>query len=698
MTTPIQVEAAYSVQVFRYVPGSPGTYTALPNIQCIQVEQKEGDPGVATFRYDWTWPDPNAPSTVEEAVTTTTPYTLVIKPGDRIVVRLYTSETAYNYLFDGKALDWDVQITAHGEEVYVTALGIAHDEWATPMPGMLMRDADDPAAIIDVQTDMVAQFNPKGIGNSTIVGQESGTVSDKYPVFIDPTIVRTPAISTTWTLKGAVAYILNTQNHGAVATNPDAGTISALFIAKAPITGTPFDPNNPATYSSSDITVADTPFTGRDWPTALTRLIRDYGFGYYFALSSNTTGDPKTTLTPYFQQGGPQKTVTIQARGSTLDRNITNTQAAHITRKLRDVVNVWQVKGALIRYEVSLILQCGFPMVAADMAPANIMTWDKSALDPTAGPSDGYRLFIFGEVADPMYLPAQNFTTITAATSLDSILGSGNYAFHHRQPIGELFTSDIHGKPLRARLDISTNYTGTIPGVWDGTGTWQQCHGGWELLPDRLGIRLTCPNPENWHIEDAKTTSTTAPYPTGMIEVVSGLATNAAPFTLRLTCVIEGDQAVMGTQLQSLNSALSQTITRIIDARDRIKKQIVAKNSHYNNTANPITNRDDTAAATAEAEAVAYTTQAGALHAHITIDHLCLDYSIGDRISQIAGRNTPLRTDKGMTGENPVLPVVVGRRFVCWPEQRTELECTDAGADLSLYRLATKQGHARIER
>ena len=65
---------------------------------------------------------------------------------------------------------------------------------------------------------------------------------------------------------------------------------------------------------------------------------------------------------------------------------------------------------------------------------------------------------------------------------------------------------------------------------------------------------------------------------------------------------------------------------------------------------------------------------------------------IGDRIAQIYGRNTPLRTDAGSSAENPIYPVIVEQTLNFYPEQYTELTATDAGSNYTRYQRA--QRHA----
>ena len=162
------------------------------------------------------------------------------------------------------------------------------------------------------------------------------------------------------------------------------------------------------------------------------------------------------------------------------------------------MVNEWIVEGAPLRVEASLVLECLFPSQASDSA--NAAALDKflateDQVEPTL-----YRLFGFNEAGDGYYSP-NSTTKQTVVPSLDAVFGADNYIPHRRPTLGELVSTDEDNLPLRPRVWISkrSNYKGSVPGVWDGsTGTWQLIGGGYEVLKDRLGIRLTCQNPNAW--------------------------------------------------------------------------------------------------------------------------------------------------------------------------------------------------------
>src|SRR6185503_9322737 len=75
------------------------------------------------------------------------------------------------------------------------------------------------------------------------------------------------------------------------------------------------------------------------------------------------------------------------------------------------------------------------------------------------------------------------------------------YVNRYRPGKARLISKDDQGVARRANLAISRDYRGGAGRVWDGTGTWDYCGSeGWSLLKDRLGIRITAENPNQWKV------------------------------------------------------------------------------------------------------------------------------------------------------------------------------------------------------
>jgi hypothetical protein len=499
----------------------------------------------------------------------------------------------------------------------------------------------------------------------------------------------------------AVAYLLYATTATAAAPGrgqPEARSdLDALLVAREPIDGTPFDPTNASTYTAKPIAAKDDPLTGKVVPTLVHDQVADYGFGMSFPVTADGSGYPTTALKLFLKQAGAVKSVYLASRLTPLDAGANNVARAQLSRDLAGVVNQWAVDGAPDRYEVSVVLAPAFPSQASDSATAAALAAFDSS-DPAFATSDGhdkYRTFVLDEDGSGHYANASTTHVTGTATTLDAVLGAPTsdghggtiprYVKRRRPPVGTLFTRDTEDKPLRARLSISTDYAGTKPGLWDGTGHWQHVEGGWELLKDRVGVRVNVQHPNAWNV--GKSGDANAPYKDGKVNAVEAVNGTKTPFFLRLTCVIEGDQALTAVAARQGTSPVAEVVERRVDARDRYAVETVTAKSEFNNASGATDDkvRDDTELATAEATAARTASEAGVFEGEVEVPFLTAYYQVGDRIDQVNGRGLGLRTDTGGTGYAPVYPSVVAVRWELDPGQRTVLTLSDAGLDRRRY-------------
>lgn len=675
------VRAAALVAVYRY-DGSSSLFE-LPNVECLGIVKREGtDPGSASFRYNLASGLDGAPVSMETALGTDFSGTYVVNAGDRLVVQAARPDGVAECLFDGIAIDFGMGLDPEMEEVMIGAVGIAFHAWDDVIPGALMRGAGSPQTIDDVKTDVPAQFNPGGLPNCVLDGYMAGSLSGgndyRYPTFFDAAVVGNPDRRTKWTLPKACRYILfNANASQQYINNPDGRDLDSLLVS-------PNEGANPF----SPINCPDTPITGRDWPTTVNQLVSEYGFGTAFDLATDDSGLPVTSFRIFGLTKGDIKSLYLAARGTSFDPTLFNVSGAGLRRDLSDVVNQWTVKGALSRYEASFVLAPGSPMNSTDSSDANIPGFgtDNDLFKTTN--QDLYRLYIFDEACEGRYAVGTNsrVTDITPV-SLDKLFGKYAYVRRRRKPIGTLISVGPNNRPYEARLSISTDYEGTSPGLWDGSGTWQPITSTtWTLLQDRIGIYITDQNPEKWEIGMPKASG--MPFPDGRVRGVTNQAevNPGTNFFLRLTCVVEADHALTRIATPKGNSPLSQVINRVTDASDRYRNDRVGYPSEFNSTGGNVLNpRNDNDIAMAEAISGRAASEAGVLEGPVTIPRLTTYYKIGDRVDQVEGRNLGLRTDQG-TGD-PIYPVVVGVSWQFGPEtQTTTIEVSDAGTRRADYK------------
>lgn len=680
-----------------------GDFEPLDNVVCLSVTQSLGtDPGHCRLRYRFTTPPlEGAPSTFEEALGSQFTSPKTIEPADRILVRaLRPGDNAWVPIFDGFALSFELGMQANLEQVTILCVGVAMMAWSAPIGGAIMRQGDDPSIISDVRTSLFAHFNPRGLWNKIHGlypddGKWAGRViagrDGRYPTFLDADNPKPkPNDPEAWHLHSAIRYVCFTENADELwVRNPDGKDIDGTLVSREPIDGKAFNVDDPTTFVSLPLTVADQPITGKQWPLVVHQLISDKGFEMTWDLGVNDANpfEAITELVLFDPRLGTPKDVMLQPRGSTLDPALSNLSAANVGRDLSSVVNEWDVQGELIEYEVSFVLKCGFPSVPGDAASASSLaaySLSNPAMDPKA-----YRVWALNEIGqDAHYENGSNYP-ITTAPNLDALFGPPDadgptYAVRHRRPIGQLISKDELGEPRRARLAISIDYPDAAgaPNLWTGYGTWQPVSSaGWELLPNRIGIRLTCQNPNDWHIGTSSVSG--HPFKTGIVKAVQCIAApdrNNPAFYLRLTCVVRGDRRVHGLAQRKLNSVVPTSIRRVVEAHDRYRKQVLATHSEFNTDGGgvvPFIVRDDSDAALAESTAFQMITQNGVLGGSIFIPRFTRFYRLGETIGSIQGRDLSFRTDSDGTEASPTYPVVTKLTHNFEPTQHTVLEVSD---------------------
>ena len=678
-----------AIGVFRYKPGSSGAYEFLPNIRVLHIQFREGaDAGTARFQYvfDDRSP-PSVPHSFQEVMSVDTSLPGVVGNDERLAVLAINPDGSPEVLFDGFAQVPELGLSPDRESVTFLAFGVAIREWDTPIGGALMRDADDPATVSDVATDLLTHFNARGLPNATPEGSEAiNPAGQSHPSFLDPLVIRSPDLRRHWSLPMAARYLCFRHNSDeAYVNNPPGDYLDAILDSRRPDSGLSFRPDDPSSTDRDAILVPDYPATGKAWPSVLRDLLDPHGFGMAFRVETADDGTPRTSLDVFRRQDGSDgkyKDLFLQQRGSTFDPGQTNVSEAKLARDTSGIANAYNVESGLVRFEASFILAPGFAIASGDaQTTTTLAAYDRNGSAFSLDARDKYRLYVLDETGEGHW-DWQASKLVKVAPSLTKLFlqdpdSDGTYVKRRRVPIGELFSVDANRKPLKAQLSISTDYAGTQPGVWDGTGTWQPVGSGFELLRDRMGIWISAPNPNAWNIQASKVAN--APYPAGVVKGVEDqVAGGSRRFTLRLTCVIEGDRLVSATADRRPSSPVSYTITRRVDARDRYARHLIASKSEFRTESTPALVRDDGADALSEAAARRLAGEAGEVTGYVTIPRFTLGYRIGDRICSIQGRDLSLKTNAGAPNEEgPVYPTVVGLTWTFEGKQQTILQLSD---------------------
>lgn len=669
---------AAGVGVFRYHPGSGSIYEFLPNIRILEIVHREGpEPGLARFSYVFDGGGRETdPWLFQQVLSFDSPLPGVIQNDERLVVLELDSTSNLQVLFDGFAQVPELRYGPNRECVEFVAHGVSIRAWDRPVSGCIMRNSDDAVHGREVTTDLFTRFNPSNVPNATAEGYDAADqYGNHYPVFLDPLTIRKPDVRRHWNLSMAVKYLIFTNNGDeSYVRNPDPLLLDTIFTE-----------SSPGIQSDENLIIPDYCATGRPWPMALHELLKPHGFGMGFSLNTNENGEPITRLRVFRVEGwsqGIEKDLFLQSYGEALNPSASNLMATNIERNTSHIINSYILDTALTRYEASFILSPGFEILPLDSSSlAQLDRFSLNSGSTLLADADKYRLYIFDETGDGHWNFALNALEYKASLLNDlfgSDIGESTSTVRRRRiPFPELLTLDAASRPLKAQLSVSTDYAGSEPGIWDGTGTWQIVLGGYELLRDRLGVWVNVANPNGWNIGASKDSS--APYPAGVVRSVEALSkVGATQFTLRLTCVIEGDHGIPTLADRRGSSPTVFTRQGRIDARSRYLKSVKSAKSEFNMSSSIVVIRDDESDARTEVRTRQITTECGIVSGTVVVPYFTLAYEIGDRIRSIQGRNLSLRTNAGAPSiESEVYPTVIGRIWDFNGRQSTVLQLSD---------------------
>lgn len=713
------VTPAVVVEVFRY--DGAGGYEALPNVQVLDIQRREGlEPMTARCAYVMDdlavamgWPaefeiimalayrsdaesadSPNRQGDPD-------PSRYVVRPDDRIVIKATDADDVTEILFDGFAQAPQTNVSGRHQAVTFTAASVAVRLFAYPV--MDRRQAWSGLKPTDVPTadalqrvvQSPARFNEDGLANCTPEAQwlqaDSG---ESFPLFYDGD-QSSDVKPVMWTLANAAKYILGYHlADSEFVKPPEFDALDRLLNRRMPKLQDPFgiidpalfyDPDDPSTYIEEPIILRDFDMSGLRWPDALERLLNFSGFAAEFVTEDGGDGTPTTHLNVYRKDGGgpyDPKTISLQPRHATLSTSKSMLGGFGVVRDYHDAFNAVAMDAYPALVEVSVVLGMAGPTDPGD--PANSADF---GLGRVKGTFPNYRVWRADELGGghlsktgSVVTDAFDFTKAFAVFDDPDDPNPTPPARRLRPGGGELISLDSGGSPKKAKLYFSRNYTGETATLWDGTGSWQETPHGWELLEDRLGVLLTADNLEAWSIGVAGYALS------GVVRVITSMAAPDAQnkrLFLRLDTVIEADVKGFDDLPSRKASALKWDRFRYIDGKGAFRRKFIHESSP-----NFTGSKDDGKAATPDADSAkdGYTWMgqiqaAGedpSIAGPITIPWHTRAYRIGDRISAIDGRDLSLQVNQGTeNGEAPAYPFVVGVSWSFGDKEETTLDLSD---------------------
>jgi hypothetical protein len=687
-----------------------GQLQILPNIVCLRVEKRIGaQPGRAVFKYildpSGAIGDPSWPSTPEQVLADGASGPYIVAQDDRLVVMGYTDGGDPRIMHDGFAQAPRGKTNPTDLEIKFYTMGTPVRCSDTPVFGRLERNADDPEAGNIKLINVPVIFNPDGMANATDEGYDGALPWDAdttTPVFLDHFVCKARGIGRKWSLAMVVHYLLATYNDQTWVDYPALATLDTLFDGIKPLVPNgDIDPEDSETFTTDPIALREFDATGLPWPTVLEKLLKQYGFGFWWKLGINDDVEPIWTIQFFrFADDNPLSytQVFLQDYGSDLDLSQTNVSAFALERDVEAVENVVVVYGRPDRFEGAFVLAPGFAINPADaFAPENFDWTEATEINNAMGDArdlDDYRLYVFDECGDghtPLIKGAwgdfvegpDNATSLAAILSPDGVDETG-YSKRRRPGRRQLFTLDALGKPQPAQLLISPNYTGKVPGLWDGSGGWWEAGRAWDLLEDRLGIRLTADKIEAWHTGNKSISfGMNVTSKGGVIKAVSAQAlVDETHFVLMLITCIEGDNSLFAEAPKRLASASKFTVKRYVDAMTRYRTDTICAYSWWNyppegKTGDAIVPRDDTKDAQYDAAQKRSDGEMPLLSGSVTLFGLVNTYDLTQRVTSIVGRDLDLQTNVDVTGEGAMYPMIVQVDFDLDGHQMTTLHLSD---------------------
>ncbi|WP_165072133.1 hypothetical protein [Paludisphaera rhizosphaerae] len=677
-------------------------YTPLGNVVCERIDVVEGaTPPVARFRYllDVIAEAEGYPTQFEDLWGPDAHGKGVVKPDDRIVVLTYNPFDERIVLFDGFAQTPQVDVQESVQQVTFQAVGVAARCFDQPIADRVQRDSDDPTSTesgVSVWVDLPVRFNPGGIPNRTPDGADEGAdePATAAPVFLDERMVKSPDPRKYWTLGDAVRYILRAYNDEDWIANPDFAGLVELLESRKPHSDGAYDPDDSSTYDAEPIVVRDFDASNMPWPEALAGLLSLHGFGFRWTLETED-GAPKNGLAVYrLDAADPNaaKPVDLDKAGNPLDPARNNAWRFTLSRDSNAIVNAFELDVPPRRVEASFVLALGFIPLDGDEASGTRQSYLLSNLalpGTNAEAREAYRLYVADEDGSGHW----NLTTeawvegepldLSELFPFDEGSEDVTYVVRRRPGTSTLFSVDDAGNPRKVQLALSRDYAGACPAVWDGTGKWQPIRSGWKLLDDRLGIIVSCEDPEAWGIGEYSGDDPQEPSKT--LRGITSQCNPAAPntrFYLRLTTVIESDRSPVWSAAKRAASPTTFERRRRVDAQDHFRQDTVSKWSAFaaegDAGSTDVDARDDTGEALALASQLRAAHETAPLIGTIMIPGLSTAFDVGDRISQIRGRDVDLRRNAAAgEGEAPTYPRVVALSWTFADGQATAVSFTD---------------------
>ncbi|HUX16360.1 MAG TPA: hypothetical protein VMW52_07785, partial [Phycisphaerae bacterium] len=398
-------------------------------------------------------------------------------------------------IFTGFAVDADWQIGAAAGHCVVTAGANAHRLARDSAHLVYGREMELFAAGTFAHfSGLPTVFNAGGLGNRRATAYDLGIEGDPDRGIFPFTADGDPAASH-WTVTEALEYLLWQLNG------------EETWIANPDLTDL---------YTAFDAPLPETNVDGMSLWAALAAVADRAGLDVFESFELDGAGEPVSRIRVVARGQGTVRTIKHQAPAedgslTPLDLNLTNLFACQVATGTANCLTSPVVAGAAPIIEISVILQPAWDPADVDVVAADLVIDPRTVAllaatadycrqyctvgDLFAGFADVFRLWDAN--TDGRYSAAPYSCSIPDVALLAQILGSPAAGTWPRVPYRPLplvsrlgCQGDVSGRSGQSLLEVCYNADEADP----DDCAWALWPGGYRILPDRLGVRLTDAN------------------------------------------------------------------------------------------------------------------------------------------------------------------------------------------------------------
>lgn len=379
-------------------------------------------------------------------------------------------------------------------------------------------------------------------------------------------------------------------------------------------------------------------------PEALDALLGPFEYGWHLV---HTGGFIRQTTIKFFARGeGVKRPVLLQRPGELRDIKKTNVAEFDAVYDIFELANIIEVHGGFLKRESTFELKKGWK---TEYDTKDLPDISKGEAFYEEHPSVG-RKWILNEAGDYTNLREE----ITEPYSFDDLFPSPQQIRRRRfqrclsqHPDAD----DLESNGYVLQWYDSTQDDAVDPDVQSDPG-WVRVTWPFSVLEKECGISFEGPTPPGplWDL----------------------IAVDPTTARLRITATVVGDQRLKGIATKRASSPNAQDVPLVLDLQDRFQFSKVETTSIF--SGRPSIARDDTTAIQTYAESVRDIEDACHIHCSVTLEGIAHpQYSIGDLIDNVKGRNLTLNAFSPSGGANTRNPQIVGFVWHLAGNQRLEL-------------------------